>query len=376
MSVKLGTGPRRVVGNVQKERAGRPWLGARIPARGDTFLPVQLVERRVGGHETIAEPGRPPGRGARGATHEDGQSTRLNRYREYPHRAPPPLDRLTGPRPAEQGDARFERGPPGREVGTEHVELAPPVARSHHHLRPPLADDVDDREFLGDSQRVVQRQDEGGHAQPQPAGPGSKGGQRSQRRGAVAVGAAVVFGDPYVLKAVAVRPLGHVDRSAVEHIWPRTEVRCAQVEPESELRQTPVHRIVGAVVWAATRSIWAVSNTGPSACRGAPRTRVLTRSSAPVPDAVTKTSVPSLPPKQQFVGRDPAPVASVPSQVPSGASRKRQSAEVPGSHNRPSSSTANPSGMPAGSFASTWGGPRPGWGQRIRRTRRAAVSVT
>ena len=83
------------------------------------------------------------------------------------------------------------------EVGAERRVLHRPVSAADAEFDPPLAEGVDDRDVLGQSQRVLQRQDRDRGGQPDPLGARGGVGQERPRRGQPAAAERhVVLGHP------------------------------------------------------------------------------------------------------------------------------------------------------------------------------------
>ena len=96
------------------------------------------------------------------------------------------------------------------------VVLDRPVAEAGHDRQPPAADEVEHGDVLGQADRVVQRQQEGGDPERDAAGAGSHGPRQDERRRQVPVGGAVVLGEHEHVEAAGVGPLAHLDGRGVE----------------------------------------------------------------------------------------------------------------------------------------------------------------
>ncbi|HEV2230634.1 MAG TPA: hypothetical protein VGV64_07955 [Thermoplasmata archaeon] len=132
---------------------------------------------------------RDPDRGMGRLERSDVQSDR---------RGPRGVDRdLLPPKRGEQGRV------PAVEAGTlllrgeaERLELDGQVAAPHPEIETARGQPIEERELLGDPDRVVERQDGDHRAEPQPTGPLAERREDEGGGGAEASGVEVVFGDP------------------------------------------------------------------------------------------------------------------------------------------------------------------------------------
>ena len=90
--------------------------------------------------------------------------------------------RLVGPGRLHQLQPFGETADEGVAVHPERGEIAAPAAGRHADIEPAVAEPVDGGDRRGQLQRIVQRRDQHGHAQPQPLGAGRGLGQQLQRR--------------------------------------------------------------------------------------------------------------------------------------------------------------------------------------------------
>ena len=174
---------------------------------------------------------------------------------------PPPMKNCGPPLVGRRGDLRRAAGPchrlaadqrrgawravrpPGTaavQLEPEVVVLLPAVPDAQHVGDPPAADDVEHRDVLGQADRLVEREDRGGHHDPERVGPGGDRRRQDQRRGQVAVLGPVVLGEHGHDGAAGLGPRRHVDRRCVEVVDGGTPGGRPHVEAEGE------HRRVGA----------------------------------------------------------------------------------------------------------------------------------
>ena len=85
-------------------------------------------------------------------------------------------------------------------------ELGRAVAPPHAHVETALRDDVDQRHLLGQPQRVVERQDRRGQADPHPARARGRGGGQARRVHRQAVVDEVVLGEPDLVEPELLGP--------------------------------------------------------------------------------------------------------------------------------------------------------------------------
>ena len=183
-------GPALVGVGGQEHGAGvAPRVGAGIGlAQGDHLVAVEVEDLRRGGLEAVGDAGGAPGRRLAGAAEGDGWSARRRRGGRDPHGAPPVLEGLAGPGLLEHGDGLG--GAPGPFVHgrAEHLELGAHVPVGEGEVEAAVAQQVDDGDVLGQSQRVVERRDHGRHADAQVRRARRHRRSYGQRAGEVPVG--------------------------------------------------------------------------------------------------------------------------------------------------------------------------------------------
>ena len=103
------------------------------------------------------------GGGRRPAEHDRGPR-RLRGPRQDPHRVAAPLERLARPRLLQHLDAVLHERRPPLDVQVELLVLLGPVAGAHSEAEPPLRDEIEHREVLGEPDRVVEREEHHAHA--------------------------------------------------------------------------------------------------------------------------------------------------------------------------------------------------------------------
>ena len=87
---------------------------------------------------------------------------------------------LTGQQPAEQVELLVGEPPAAVDIQTEVLVFLRPITDSEDHRCPPVADDVEHREVLGEAHRVVERQDHD-EAEKQSLGAGGNRGGENDR---------------------------------------------------------------------------------------------------------------------------------------------------------------------------------------------------
>ena len=120
------------------------------------------------------------------------------------------------------------------------LELRNAVARSEAEVKPPAADEVDDRGLLGQLGRVVERRDDDRCADARHLGAGRHRGGQREGLGQVAVVEAVVLGQPDGVAAKALRLLAHLQREAVEAAGLGGPLRwVTEVEVDTDIHRAP-----------------------------------------------------------------------------------------------------------------------------------------
>ena len=109
----------------------------------------------------------------------------------------------------------IEVGEAGRHVDPEHLELVGDVPGTDPELEPSVGQEVDDRRFLGEVERVPDRRQRHRGADPGPARACGHGGREHERLGEVAVVEAVVLGEPDAVGAELVGLRRDLDQSWV-----------------------------------------------------------------------------------------------------------------------------------------------------------------
>jgi hypothetical protein len=113
------------------------------------------------------------------------------------------------------------------------AELGGAVAAAHADVEPPLGDDVDQRELLGQAQRVVEGEDRGGEPDAHAACAGGGGGGEAGRIDGEAVVDEVMLGEPDLVEAELLRPL-HLLELAVHDLGVAQPRRGLEEEEGSE----------------------------------------------------------------------------------------------------------------------------------------------
>src|SRR5207244_4652566 len=156
------------------------------------------------------------------------------RRRRHPHDPPAPRERLTRPRLPEHADVLVEQPPARRALDPRHLELLAAVSHAGDEAQAPAGDERRRRELLGEPDRIVQRDEDGGHVDGEPLR--ARGDRRRQghRRRHVAVLDAVALRDRDHVETPRVGPLAHVEAGRVLPLVPGAgEGRHAQIEPET-----------------------------------------------------------------------------------------------------------------------------------------------
>ena len=145
--------------------------------------------------------------------------------------APRVAEALFGPRAAHDLDGLVEALAALLLGHAVSGELGRAVAPPHAHVEPAVRDDVDEGHLLGEAQRLVEREDRGGEADPNPLGPRR---DRARERGRIdreTVVDEMMLGEPHRIEAELFRP-HHLLELAVDDL----RVRIARMRLEEVIR--------------------------------------------------------------------------------------------------------------------------------------------
>ena len=159
----------------------------------------------------------------------------LQRARRDVHLTAAKREALAAPGPLHRFDAFLDQAPAILQRDAEHAKLRGEVAAGHGHLGAAAADEIEDREVLGDADRVVQGQDQRLHADAHALRARGRGGRQHERRRQVAVVVAVVLGQHQGAEAVAVGPGDLLEGGGVERLDGHARLRRAHVVLQDEI---------------------------------------------------------------------------------------------------------------------------------------------
>ena len=212
------------VGVLGAEDVRRPGRGQHREARLAPGLAaggvVGLLERGVAvlGLEVQAEPGGALGGRDRAAAVEEERVRLRVRRRRHPHAAPLVLELLAGPGLQQHPDPRLEVAPARRHGSPEQRVLLGPVAQADRVADPTGAEVVEDREVLGQAQRLVEVDQQRADRDRDPRGHRRHRRRDRHRRGQVAVVGGVVLGEHQRVEAGLVDVRRLLERAGVERL--------------------------------------------------------------------------------------------------------------------------------------------------------------
>jgi hypothetical protein len=130
-----------------------------------------------------------------------------------------------------------------RQRQAEAAELVWRVAHADAELDAAAAEVVQDGQVLGQSQRMIERQQADVRREPQPAGQGCHGARHGRPRRQVAVLHEVVLGEPHEVQAEPVQPDDLLENLRVEPGRVDLGVgRVAKVVDDADTKRGPRHR--------------------------------------------------------------------------------------------------------------------------------------
>ncbi len=234
----------RILGDVHEERPRRRGRRTRLAAQLAARLLVDGPQRIVHGDEAIAESGGPARRRLRGSAHEQDRPAPTSRLRGDAHLAAVVLEDLPRPRRPQGRHAVLEQRHPLAHLPPEHGQLLGPVAGADDEVDPPPTGQVEHGKVLGQADRVIEREQQGGDQDAERSRPAGDGRGHDEGRRAVPVVGAMVLRQADEPEAALLRPRALLEGSAIQRLWRRTELRRAQVVAQRELHLGLVHGVV------------------------------------------------------------------------------------------------------------------------------------